>query len=93
MEQIYIKMEKTLGVSFKKHATLEFLNNLANCLLIKDDSFKEIYSVKEFLNWPLQTSQNIKVIYKRRNFYQQSKSSRTIDLNTTHIILFKSARD
>ena len=36
---------------------------------------------------------NINVIYINHNFYQQSKWSRTIDLNTTHIILFKSARD
>ena len=35
---------------------------------------------------------NINVIYIKHNLYQQSKS-RTIGLNTTHIILFKSAHD
>ena len=30
MQQIYIKMEKTLCVMFKKNASLEFLNSLAN---------------------------------------------------------------
>ena len=40
MQQIYIKMEKTLGVTFKKYANIEFLNSLANCLLIIDE---EIY--------------------------------------------------
>ena len=38
VQQIYIKMEKTLGVTFKKYASLEFLISLANCLLILDDS-------------------------------------------------------
>ena len=42
MQQIYIKMEKTFGVTLKKHANLEFLNSLANCLLIIDNSFEEI---------------------------------------------------
>ena len=36
---------------------------------------------------------NINVIFIKHNVFQQSKWSRTIDLNTTHIILFKSARD
>ena len=36
---------------------------------------------------------NISVIYVKHNFFQQSKWSRTIDLNTTHIILLKSPPD
>ena len=36
---------------------------------------------------------NINVIYIKHNLYQQSKRTPKIDLNTTHIILFKSARD
>ena len=54
MQQIYIKMEKTLGVTFKKYANLEFLNSLANCLLIIDDSCEEIITMTNLLNWPLQ---------------------------------------
>ena len=42
-------MEKTLGVAFKKYVNLEFLNSLANCLLIIDDSCEEIYNDKEFV--------------------------------------------
>ena len=94
MQQIYIKTEKRLGVTFKKNANLEFLNSLANCLLIIEDSCEEIYNDKEFVK--LTTAgrhKNINVTYIRQNLYQQSKWSRTIDLNTTHIILFKSARD
>ena len=84
----------TLGVTFKKYTNLEFLNSLANCLLIVDDSCEEIYNDKGFVK--LATAgrhKNINVIYIKHNLYQQSKWSRTIDLNTTHVILFKSARD
>ena len=91
-QQIYIKMEKTLGVTFKMYANLELLSSLANCLLIIDDSYEEIYNDKEYVK--LATAwrhKNINVIYIKHNLYQQSKWSRTIDLNTTHIILFKSA--
>ena len=49
MQQIYIKTEKTLGVTFKKYANLEFLNSLANCLLIMDDWCKEICNDNEFV--------------------------------------------
>ena len=94
MQQIYIKMEKILGVAFKKYANLEFLISLANCLLIIDDSCEEIYNDKEFVK--LATAghhKNIRVIYTKHNLYQQSKWYRTIDLNTTQILLIKSARD
>ena len=94
MQQIYVKMEQKLGVIFKKYANLEFLNNLENCLLIIDDSCEEIYNDKEFVK--LATAgrhKKINVIYIKHNLYQQSKWSRTIVLNTSHIILFKSARD
>ena len=70
------------------------MNSLANCLLIIDDSCEEIYNDKEFVK--LATAgrhKNINVIYIKHNLYQQSKWSRTIDLNTTHTILFKSARN
>ena len=94
MQQIYIKMEQKLGVSFKKYANLEFSNNLENCLLTFDDSCEEIYNDKVFVK--LATAgrhKKINVIFIKQNLYQQSKWSRTIDLNTSHIILFKSARD
>ena len=41
----------------------------------------------------LDATKKISVIYVKHNLIQQSKWSRTIDLNTTHIILFKSPRD
>ena len=86
-------MEQKLGVIFKMYANLEFLNNLENCLLIIDDSCEEIYNDKKFVE--LATAgrhKNINVFYIKHNLCQQSKWSRTVDLNTSHIILFKSAR-
>ena len=59
-----------------------------------DDSCEEIFNEKEFSK--LATAgrhRNISVIYVKHNLFQQSRWSRTIDLNTTHIILFKSPRD
>ena len=70
------------------------MHNLENCLLIIDDSCEEIYNDKEFVK--LATAgrhKNINVIYIKHNLCQQSTWSRTIDLNTSHIILFKSTRD
>ena len=49
MQQIYIKIEKTLGVTFKKYANLEPLNSLAKIFLIIDDSCEEINNDKEFV--------------------------------------------
>ena len=92
MQQIYIKMEQKL--IFKKYANVNILNNLENCLFIIDNSCEEIYNDKEFVK--LATAgrhKNINAIYIKHNLYQQSKWSRTIDLNTSHIILFKPARD
>ena len=84
MQQIYVKMEQKLGVIFKKYANLEVLNNFENCLLIIDDSCEEIYNDKEFVM--LATAgrhKKINDIYIKHNLYQQSKWSRTIDLNIT----------
>ena len=41
----------------------------------------------------LNATKKISVIHVKHNLFQQSKLSRTIDLNTTHIISFKFPRD
>ena len=54
----------------------------------------EIYNDKKIVKLAtLGRHKNISVIFIKHSLYQQSKRSRTIDLNTTHIILFKSACD
>ena len=67
---------------------------MENCLLVFDDSCEEIFNDRGFSK--LATAgrhKKISVIYVKHNLFQQSKWSRTIDLNTTQIILFKSPRD
>ena len=79
---------------FKKFSNFELISELDNCLLVFDDSGEEIFNDKEFSK--LATAgqhRNISVIYVIHNLFQQSRWSRIIDLNTTHIILFKSPRD
>ena len=81
-------------IEFIKYSGLEITKNLSNCLLIFDDSCEEIFNDKEFVK--IATSgrhRKLYVIYVKHNLFHQSKWSRTIDLNTTHIILFKSLRD
>lgn len=63
-------------------------------LLVFDDVCENISNSKEFQD--LATSgrhRNLHVFFIKHNLFHQSKFSRTIDLNTTHIILFKSPRD
>ena len=65
-----------------------------NFLLVFDDSCEEIFNDTEFSK--LATAgrhREISVIYVKNNLLQQGKWSRTIDLNTTHIILFKISID
>ena len=94
MQPIYSQIEQHSNIVFKKLTNLEFLQNTKNCLLIFDDSCQEIFNDKEFVKLAIAgRHKSINVIYVKHNLYQQSKWSRTIDLKTTHIILFKSPRD
>ena len=94
MQPIYVTFEQKFGVNLKTFMALKFTQNIENCLLVFDDSCEEIFNDKEFVK--LATAgrhRNIHVIYIKHNLYQQSRWPRTIDLNTTHLILFKSPRD
>ena len=87
-------IERNLNIFFTKFSGFEFNSQLENCLFVFDDYCEEIFNDKEFSK--LATAgryRKIRVIYVKHNLFQQSKWSRTIDLNTTHIILFKSLRD
>ena len=81
-------------IEFIKYSELDITKELSNCALVYDDSSEEILNDKEFVK--IATSgrhRKLHVIYVKHNLFQQSKWSRTIDLNTTHIIFFKSLRD
>ena len=90
----FMSLEAKLNIQFTKFSSFDLISKLENCLLVFDDSCEEIFNDKEFSK--LTTAgrhKNIGVTYVKHNLFQQSKWSRTIDLNTTHIILFKSPRD
>ena len=62
--------------------------------LIFDDSCGEIYNDREFLNIVTSVRHRVvQVIYVKPNLFQQSRISRTLDLNTPQIIMFKPPRD
>ena len=83
-----------MNIQFKKFTSFEIVTKLEDCLLVFDNSCKEIFNDKEFSKLATAGRQKIiSVIYVKHNLFQQGKWSRTIELNTTHIILFKSPRD
>ena len=87
-------IERKINIQFIKFSSFEQISELDDCLLVFDDSCEEIFNDKDFSK--LATAgrhKKISVIYVKQNLFQQIKWSRTIDLNTTHIVLFKSPRD
>ena len=90
----YSSIERNLKIFFTKFSGFDFISQLKNCLLVFGVSCEEIFNDKEFSK--LATAgrhRKISVLYVKHNLFQQSKWSRTIVLNTAHIILFKSPRD
>ena len=79
---------------FLKYSGFDITKNLSHCLLIYDISFEDIFNDKEFVKKATSgRHRKLHVIYVKHNLFHQRKWSRTIDLKTTHIILFKSLRD
>ena len=86
--------ERKINIQFIKFSSFEQISELDYCLLAFDDSCEENFNDKDFSK--LATAgrhKKISVIYLKHNLFQQSKWSRTIDLNTTHIVLFKTPSD
>ena len=93
-QKLYRQMQSELNIEFVPCVDFDMIEKLSDCLLIFDDSCEEIYDDKRFVN--IATSgrhKNVHVIYVKHNLFHKSKHSRTIDLNNTHVILFKSPRD
>ena len=66
----------------------EMIKNLEKYLPVFDDSGEEIYQDKEFVKLAVSgRHKKVNCIFVKHNLFHQSKWSRTIDLNTTHIIL------
>ena len=81
-------------IEFVKFNGFDGLRNIENVLLVFVDFCEEIYNDNEFVK--LATAgrhKSLDVIYVKHNLFQQSRWSRTIDLNTSYMISFKSPRD
>ena len=80
------------GVDF--HLNKFFPNNGSKYLRIFDDSCEEISNFKQFVKITTSGRQRgLKTKYIKHNLIHQSKLVRYIELQNTHIVLFKSPRD
>ena len=93
-QPLFKEMAGKLNIEFVPCLDFEMIKKLENCLLVFDDSCKEIYQEKEFVKIAVAgRHKKIHCIFVKHNLFHQSKWSRTIDLNTTHVVLFRSPRD
>ena len=94
-QPLFKDMQRVIpGIEFLKYSSFDITKNLSHCLLIYDDSCEEIFNYNEFVKRATSgRHRKLNVIYVKHNLFHQSKWSRTVDLNTAHIILFKSLRD
>ena len=78
---------RRIQIDFVNIDGFDRLRNIENILLVFDDSCEEIYKDKDFVKLATTGShKGLDVIYVKHNLFQQSRWSRTIDLNTSHII-------
>ena len=89
--------KRKLKTKFVQGVNLEFIdslkNNGAKCLLIFDDSCAESRHSKAFVD--IATAgrhRGLSTIYIKHNLFHQSKIRRDVELQNTHIVLFKSPR-
>ena len=98
-QPLYDVMRKEIdNLEFVQGVHFEFINSLKNngtkYLLIFDDSCAEICNSKEFVD--IATAgrhRGFSTIYIKHNLFHQSKLGRDVELQNTHIVLFKSPRD
>ena len=98
-QSLYGLLRKEIeNIEFIQGVDFEFIENLPNngtkYLLIFDDSCEEISSSKQFVK--IATAgrhKGLSTIYIKHNLFHQSRLGRDIELQNTHIVLFKSPRD
>ena len=85
-------LEFVLGVNFEFIDSLK--NNGTKYLLIFDESCEEICNSKAFVEFAtVGRHRGLSTIYIKHNLFQHSKLGRDVELQNTHIVLFKSPRD
>ena len=98
-QPLYDVMQKEIeNLEFVQGVNFEFIDSLKNngtkYLLIFDDSCEEICNSKAFVD--IATAgrhRGLSTIYIKHNLFHQSKLGRDVELQNTHIVLFKSPRD
>ena len=98
-QPLYDVMQKEIdNLQFFQGVHFEFINSLKNngtkYMLIFDDSCAEICKSKEFVD--IATAgrhRRFSTIYIKHKLFHQSKPGRDVELQNTHIVLFKSPRD
>ena len=98
-QPIYDVMQKEFhNLEFVQGVHFEFINSLKNngtkYLLFLDDSCAEICTSKEFLDIATASRHRGFITnYIKHNLFHQSKVGSDVQMQTTHIVLFKSPRD
>ena len=98
-QPLYDVMQKEIEIlEFVHGVNFEFIDSLKNngtkYLLIFDDSCEEICNSKAFVDIPTAgRNLDLSTIYIKHNLFHQSKLGRDVELQNTHIVLFKSPRD
>ena len=91
-ESTHVDIEFIQGLEWKSLEKVEVQKK--QILLAVDDSFEEAAKSEQFLALVIAgRHRNIHLVVLRHNLFQQTKSSKTIDLSVTQIILFNSPRD
>ena len=98
-QPLYDVMQKEIkNLEFVQGVNFEFIDSLKNngtkYLLIFDDSCEKICNSKAFVD--IATAgrhRGLSTIYIKHNLFHQSKLGRDVELQNTHIVLFKSPRD
>ena len=97
-QPLYYVMQKHIEtLEFVRGVKFEFIDSIKNgtkYLLIFDNSCEEICISKAFVD--IATAgrhRGLSTIYIQNNLFHQSKLGRDVELQNTHIVLFKSPRD
>ena len=93
-----VMLKEIENLEFVRGVNFEFIDSLKNngtkYLLIFDNSCEEICNSRAFVD--LATAgrhRGLSTIYIKHNLFHQSKIGRDVELQNTHIVLFKSPRD
>ena len=89
MQKVIENLEFVQGVNFDFIDSLK--NNGTKYLLVFDDSCEEIWNSRAFVD--IATAgrhRGLSTIYIKHKLFHQSKLGRDVELQNTHIVLFKS---